>query len=378
MMAQFELQRKKTQFLAGEEVAMLVEPSNQGDGGTFFVQSASIPSANPFGGGGGGPGAAQGPRVYSKDAPKITPQLVLAKEHYNRLVRMCEAGESVKIAVELKVEFHDQDLMSYNTVAEIPGTDLKNELVMLGGHMDSWHSGTGATDNGAGVSVGMEAMRILKALDLKPRRTIRIALWSGEEQGLMGSRAFVREHFGRSPQMNFGGGGPPGNAPAAGQNGNANGNGATKDSTDSTTKANYDNFSVYFNLDNGTGKIRGVYMQGNENVRPIFRKWLTPFREMGATTLTISNTGGTDHQSFDGIGLPGFQFIQDEVEYDTRTHHSNQDVFDRIQADDMKQASVIMAAFIYNAATMDQKFPRKPRPRAPSRDGPAPRTAATP
>ena len=375
MMAQFELQRKKTQFLAGQEVAMLVEPSTQGDGGTFFVQSASIPGANPFGGGGGGGGAAQGPRVtvYSKDAPKITPQLVLAKEHYNRLVRMCEAGESVKIAVELKVEFHEQDLMSYNTVAEIPGTDLKNELVMLGGHMDSWHSGTGATDNGAGVSVGMEAMRILKALDLKPRRTIRIALWSGEEQGLMGSRAFVREHFGRSPQMNFGGGGAPGNAPAAGQNGNANGNGAT----DSTTKANYDNFSVYFNLDNGTGKIRGVYMQGNEGVRPIFRKWLTPFREMGATTLTITNTGGTDHQSFDGIGLPGFQFIQDDVEYDTRTHHSNQDVFDRIQADDMKQASVIMAAFIYNAATMDQKFPRKPPASSESR-GPAPRTAATP
>ncbi len=377
MMAQMELQRKKMLFLAGEEVAMLVEPSSQGDGGTFFVQSASIPGANPFGGGGGGGGGAQGPRVtvYSKDAPKIIPQLVLAKEHYNRLVRMCEAGESVKIAVELKVEFHDQDLMAYNTVAEIPGTDLKNEVVMLGGHMDSWHSGTGATDNGAGVSVGMEAMRILKALDLKPRRTIRIALWTGEEQGLMGSTAFVREHFGRSPQRGFGGGGPAGNAPAAGQNGN--GNGATKDSTDSTTKANYDNFSVYFNLDNGTGKIRGVYMEGNETARPIFRKWLTPFREMGATTLTARNTGGTDHMSFDGIGLPGFQFIQDEVEYDTRTHHSNQDVFDRIQADDMKQASVIMAAFIYNAATMDQKFPRK-APASPESRVAAPRTAAAP
>jgi carboxypeptidase Q len=375
LFAQFELQRKKIQFLADKDIAMLVEPSFQGDGGTFFVQSASIPGATPMNGVRGG-GGAQRPRVsvYSKDAPKFAPQIVLAKEHYNRLVRMCEAGETVKIAVELKVEFHDQDLMSYNTVAEIPGTDLKNELVMLGGHMDSWHSGTGATDNGAGVSVAMEAMRILKALDLKPRRTIRIALWSGEEQGLMGSQAFVREHFGRSPRMGFGGGGPPANAPAAGQNGD--GNGATKE-TDSTTKANYDNFSVYFNLDNGTGKIRGVYMQGNENVRPIFRKWLTPFREMGATTLTISNTGGTDHQSFDGIGLPGFQFIQDEVEYDTRTHHSNQDVFDRIQADDMKQASVIMAAFIYNAAMMDQKFPRKPPASSESR-GPAPRTAAAP
>jgi carboxypeptidase Q len=353
MLAQFELQRKKTQFLADQDVALIVEPSNQGDGGTFFVQSASIPGANPFGGGGGG---IQAPRatVYSKDAPKIPPQVVLSKEHYNRLVRMCEAGEKVKMAVELKVQFHDEDLMSYNTVAEISGTDLKQELVMLGGHMDSWHSGTGATDNGAGVSVGMEAVRILKALDLKPRRTVRIALWSGEEQGLMGSRAFVKEHFGRSPANMFG------PAPAANTPGrNGNGNGSTKDTSEST-KADYENFSVYFNLDNGTGKIRGVYMQGNENVRPIFRKWLTPFREMGATTLTISNTGGTDHQSFDGIGLPGFQFIQDEIEYDSRTHHSNQDVFDRIQGDDMKQAATIMAAFVYNAATSDQKIPRKP------------------
>jgi carboxypeptidase Q len=371
MQAQMELQRKKTQFLADQDVAVLVEPSNQGDGGTFFVQSASIPGSSPFGGGGGGGQGAPRVTVYSKDAPKIIPQVVLAKEHYNRLVRMCEAGEHVKMAVELKVQFHDEDLMSYNTVAEIPGTDLKHELVMLGGHMDSWHSGTGATDNGAGVSVGMEAVRILKALDLKPRRTIRIALWSGEEQGLLGSRAFVKEHFGRSPLNMFG---PP---PAA-STPPANGNGSTKDSSDSTTKADYENFSGYFNLDNGTGKIRGVYMQGNEGVRPIFRKWLTPFREMGATTLTISNTGGTDHQSFDGIGLPGFQFIQDEIEYGSRTHHSNQDVFDRIQGDDMKQASVIMAAFVYNAATIDQKLPRKAPVNPESRGTAAGRAAAAP
>jgi Zn-dependent M28 family amino/carboxypeptidase len=201
----------------------------------------------------------------------------------------------------------------------------------------------------------MEVVRILKALDLKPRRTVRIGLWSGEEEGLLGSRAFVRQHFGKSPSNSMFG--PP-QASAS-----ANGSGAaasTKDSPDSGQKAEYDNFSAYFNLDNGTGKIRGVYMQGNESVRPLFRKWLVPFREMGASTLTISNTGGTDHQSFDGIGLPGFQFIQDEVEYDTRTHHSNQDVFDRIQADDMKQAAVIMAAFVYNAATIDEKLPRKP------------------
>ena len=233
------------------------------------------------------------------------------------------------MAVDLSVQFHDDDLMAYNTVAEIPGTDLKDELVMLGGHMDSWHSGTGATDNGAGVSVAMEAVRILQALNLKPRRTIRIALWSGEEEGLLGSRAFVKEHFGKSPDQHVRRDRP------------RRGNGAApspRTRSDSSPKPEFDKFSAYFNLDNGTGKIRGVYMQGNEAVRPIFRKWLQPFREMGATTLTISNTGGTDHQSFDGIGLPGFQFIQDEIEYDTRTHHSNQDVFDRIQADDMKQA----------------------------------------
>jgi carboxypeptidase Q len=231
--------------------------------------------------------------------------------------------------------------------------------------MDSWHSGTGATDNGAGVSVAMEAVRILQALNLKPRRTIRIALWSGEEEGLLGSRAFVREHFGKSPS-NLG---PPSREEAGA---------VAKNASDSSPKAEFDKFSAYFNLDNGTGKVRGVYMQGNEAVRPIFRKWLQPFREMGATTLTISNTGGTDHQSFDGIGLPGFQFIQDEIEYDTRTHHSNQDVFDRIQADDMKQASVIMAAFVYNAAMMDQKLPRKPAARPESSTRAPEQAAANP
>jgi Zn-dependent M28 family amino/carboxypeptidase len=347
-----------------------VDPSTQGDGGTFFVAQASVPGAPlPV------PGqTARRVSVYDKDAPKITPQIVLAKEHYNRLVRMCEAGENLKMAVELSVKFHDNDLMAYNTVAEIPGTDLKDEVVMLGGHMDSWHSGTGATDNGAGVAVAMEVVRILQALDLKPRRTVRIGLWSGEEEGLLGSRAFVKDHFGKSPAM-FGMPAP------AGRSSSGNGaNGSTKDSSESSLKAEYANFSGYFNLDNGTGKIRGVYMQGNEAVRPIFRKWLQPFRDMGASTLTISNTGGTDHQSFDGIGLPGFQFIQDEIEYDTRTHHSNQDVFDRIQGDDMKQASVIMAAFVYNTAMLDQKLPRKPSATAePTRTAaPAVRAAAAP
>jgi hypothetical protein len=361
--AQMELAAKKLKFLADEGVAMIVDGS-RGDGGTIFVQSASIPGVMPnFGMGGQGQGQGQGQaparRVspYDKDAPKIPPQIVMAQEHYNRLVRMIQQGETPKMVIDLSVQFHDEDLMAYNTVAEIPGTDptLKDEVVMLGGHMDSWHSGTGATDNAAGVSVAMEVVRIIKALDLKPRRTIRIALWSGEEEGLLGSRAFVTQHFGRSPANMFGGGGPGG---PGGRNGQA----PASSSTDTAPKPEYDKFQAYFNLDNGTGKIRGVYLQGNEAVRPIFRKWLQPFREMGATTLTISNTGGTDHQSFDGIGLPGFQFIQDEVEYETRTHHSNQDVYDRIQAEDMKQAATIMASFVYNAATMDEKLPRKPAP----------------
>jgi carboxypeptidase Q len=376
--ARMELGRKKLLFLTEQGAALLIDPSSQGDGGTLFVDSAGVPNATPIPRFGQGQGRSRRASSWDKDSPKTLPQLVVAQEHYNRLARMIEQGDHLKMAVDLSVQFHDGDLMAYNTVAEIPGTDLKDELVMLGGHMDSWHSGTGATDNGAGVSVAMEAVRILQALNLKPRRTIRIALWSGEEEGLLGSRAFVKEHFGKSPPNMFGAPPPAGNTPAvASTNGNGNGSSAgTKESTDPATKAEFEKFSAYFNLDNGTGKIRGVYMQGNEAVRPIFRKWLQPFREMGAATLTISNTGGTDHQSFDGIGLPGFQFIQDEIEYESRTHHSNQDVFDRIQADDMKQASVIMAAFIYDAAMADQKLPRKPAPSTPS-TAPAPVRSAS-
>jgi Zn-dependent M28 family amino/carboxypeptidase len=299
--------------------------------------------------------------VQDKGA-KIIPQMVLAIEHYNRLVRMIQAGEPVKMAVDLSVAWQDTDPMGYNTIAEIPGTDLKDEIVMLGGHMDSWHSGTGATDNGAGCAVAMEAVRIIQALGLKPRRTIRIALWSGEEQGLLGSRAYVAQHFGSLQPATTSSAGPGGGAVI----GNGNGNGAAAPQGQLpmalNKKPEYENFSGYFNLDNGTGKIRGVYLQGNESIRSLFRQWLAPFREMGANTLSISNTGGTDHLSFDGIGLPGFQFIQDEIEYDTRTHHSNQDVFDRIQADDMKEASMIMAAFVYNTAMRDEKLPRKPAP----------------
>ena len=347
---------KKYQFLLEEGAAVAIDPSRIGDGGTIFVQSATVPQPVPTEP--GGPNM-RGISSFDKSAPKLTPQLVMAVEHYNRLVRMIEAGEKLKMAVDLAVEFQDTDLMGYNTIAEIPGTDLKDEIVMLGGHMDSWHSGTGATDNGAGVAVGMEAVRIIQALGLKPRRTIRIALWSGEEQGLLGSRAYVAEHFGKMETPA---------APAGAGNGAGNG-AATPPAPVLVTKPDYEKLSAYFNLDNGTGKIRGVYLQGNEAVRPLFRQWLLAFRDRpedktswGAATLSISNTSGTDHLAFDAIGLPGFQFIQDEIEYDTRTHHSNQDVFDRIQGDDMKQAATIMAAFVYNTAMLDQKLPRKPMP----------------
>jgi len=356
-----QLAAAKLRFFQQEGASVLIDPS-RGDGGTIFVQSAAVPSP-PRDPNATGP-QGRGTPVYDKSAPKVTPQLVLAIEQYNRIVRMLQAGEKVKMTVDLSVNFHDTDLMSYNTVAEIPGTDLKDEIVMLGGHMDSWHSGTGATDNGAGVSVAMEAVRIILASGLKPRRTIRIALWSGEEEGLLGSRAYVAEHFGsmQSAATSSASGGAGAGGGMSSGNGAGPQQGGGQSAMVLVKKPEWEKLSGYFNLDNGTGKIRGVYLQGNEAIRPLFRQWLTPFRDMGATTLSISNTGGTDHLSFDGVGLPGFQFIQDEIEYDTRTHHSNQDVFDRIQADDMKQAATIMAAFVYNAAMRDEKLPRKPAP----------------
>lgn len=343
------LDAKKLKFFLDEGAAMYLTPSRSGDGGTIFLENASIPKEVKS----GSPMEAMMDlfmgkvNPWDKDAPANLPQVTIAAEHCNRLIRMLQAGEKLQARINLDVQFNGDDLNAYNTIAEIPGTDKKDEIVMIGAHLDSWHSGTGATDNGAGCAAAMEAVRILKALNLQPRRTIRVGLWSGEEQGLFGSRAYVKQHFGSR-----GDDGSPEAEMAAMMGGGPN--------AKITAKPDYEKFSVYFNLDNGTGKIRGVYLQGNEAVRPIFRDWLMPFKDLGATTLTISNTGGTDHLSFDGIGLPGFQFIQDPVEYDTRTHHSNMDVFDRIQADDMKQAATIMAAFIYNAAMRDEKLPRKP------------------
>ena len=341
-MKAFVFNAKRWQFLLQEGAAVVVDNSRGGSGGTVFVQSAfAIPDIpadmtnfnfrNVM-------------QSYKKEAEaKVIPQVTMATEDYNRLVRMLGFGVTPKMTINIDAQYHDEDQMGYNTIAEIPGTDpkLKDEIVMLGGHLDSWHAGTGATDNGAGSAVAMEAARIILAAGLKPRRTIRVALWSGEEQGLNGSREYVKQHFGEAKGggNQFGGGQPQ--------------------PLEITKGADYEKLSAYYNLDNGTGKIRGVYLQGNSAAAPIFKTWLTPFADMGANTLTILNTGGTDHLSFDRIGLPGFQFIQDEIEYDTRTHHSNEDVFDRVQAEDMKQASIIMAAFVYQTAMMDEKIPRK-------------------
>lgn len=269
----------------------------------------------------------------------VTPQFTLAVEHYNRIYRVLQKNLPVSLEIELDATFHEDDPMEHNVMAEIPGTDpqIGDEVVMVGAHLDSWHAGTGATDNAAGSVVMMEALRILKAtyaeLGKQPRRTIRIGLWTGEEQGLYGSRAYVNDHFATIE----GWGRPP-----------------------TELKPEHETFSAYYNLDNGTGKIRGVYLQGNDRVDPIFRTWLKPFHDLGANTLTLSNTGGTDHLAFDAAGLPGFQFIQDHVTYSTRTHHSNMDVYDHAIEDDLKQAATIIASFVYHTAERDEKLPRKP------------------
>jgi len=309
--AAFALARLRTDFLQGQGIVGILQPG-RGDGGTVFAQGTGSRATN---------------------APRSVPTIIVSGEQYGRMARTLEKGVPVRVEIEADNRFYTADTNSFNVVAELPGTDarLKNELVMLGAHFDSWHTGTGATDNAAGSAVMLEALRILKATGVPLRRTVRLALWTGEEQGLLGSAAYVKEHFG------------------------------WRDSTGLHVKPDYDRFSSYFNVDNGTGAIRGVYLQGNEAVRPIFDAWMQPLHELGMRTATIRNTGGTDHLSFDRIGLPGFQFIQDEIEYGTRTHHSNQDVYDRIQADDMKKNAVIVATFVYLAANRDEKLPRKPQ-----------------
>jgi carboxypeptidase Q len=276
----------------------------------------------------------QGGGAYTATAPENVLDIVVAMEDYMSLLRLAKSGYPVKLEVDVQTAFTTADTKGYNVVAEIKGSDpkLKDEWVMLGGHLDSWQGATGATDNAAGCAVMMEAMRILKTIGFKPRRSIRIALWSGEEQGLLGSRNYVKTHLADPSTMQL--------------------------------TPEHNKISAYYNVDNGTGKIRGVYLQGNDKVKLIFAKWLEPFNDLGAKTLTISNTGGTDHLSFDAVGIPGFQFIQDEIEYDTRTHHTNMDSYDHLIAEDLKQAATIVAFFVYNTAMRDEKLPRKELPKA--------------
>ena len=315
------------QFFADEKVVTVIDHSRgSAGGGTVFVQSGGS---------------------YKVGETTTVTQLTLASEHWSRIARLLQQKKDVTLELNVANNFYDDDPMQYDTIAEIPGTDKKDEIVMLGAHLDSWHAGTGATDNGAGSIVMMEAVRILKALDIKPRRTIRIGLWSGEEQGLLGSQWYVQQHFGSRPPMD-----------------DPNMKGMPtilrREAGPVTVKPEQAKVSAYFNVDNGTGKIRGIYLQENAAVAPIFEAWMKPFKDLGMTTLSMRNTGGTDHLSFDAAGIPGFQFIQDPIEYETRTHHSNMDVYDRLQPDDLKQISVIVASFVYQAAMRDQMLPRKP------------------
>jgi len=261
------------------------------------------------------------------------PSFVFSREHYGRIMRLLDKKQPVTLSLKLSATL-GPEVKGFNVVAEIPGTDarLKNQVVMLGGHLDSWHTGTGATDNGAGCAVAMEAVRILQAAGLKPRRTIRVALWTGEEQDYYGSTAYVKQHFG--------------------------------DPAGTARQPEHALLAAYFNLDNGSGRIRGVNLQGNEAARPIFEGWLEPFRYLDAATVTTLNTGGTDHMLFNAVGLPGFQFIQDPLNYETRTHHSSLDVYEEAVPDDLKQASVIMASLVYHAAMRDEMLPRPELPRA--------------
>jgi carboxypeptidase Q len=297
-------------FLKDENVLLVLSQARGTDGTVFTTNGAS----------------------YADTAKAVCPELETSGEDYQRILRLVKAGINVTMEADIKTQFFADDLNGYDVVAEIPGTDrkLKDEVVIIGGHLDSWHGATGATDNGAGSTVMMEAVRILKAINFKPRRTIRIVLWSSEEQGLFGSQGYVKNHFGDPKTM--------------------------------VLKPEQAKVSAYYNLDNGAGKIRGIFLQGNSAAGPIFKSWLAPFSDLGASTVTISNTGSTDHVSFDAVGIPGFEFIQDPLDYGARTHHSNQDTYDKLDATNLSIDAVIVAAFVYNTAQRDEMIPRKPLP----------------
>ena len=306
-------------FEAEQPIAVL-DRSYKGDLGTVFVSGART---------------SEGRR--QNEGVEIVPQVTLSVEHYNRIFRNLNKGVSTTLSIDMNCEYTNPDGMEHNIIAEIPGTDLKDEVVIFGAHFDSWHTGTGATDNAAGSSVMMEAARILletiKETGVKPRRTLRLALWTGEEQGLFGSRGYVGHHYAHMPPNSY---------------------------TPQSIKPDQKKVSAYFNMDNGTGKLRGIYTQGNEGVVPIFRSWFDEIEGLETGTITLRNTGGTDHLAFDAVGIPGFQFIQDPVAYSRRTHHSNMDNFDRLIEDDLSQAATIIATFVWNTSQRDEMLPRKP------------------
>ncbi|GAA0548589.1 M28 family metallopeptidase [Chitinophaga japonensis] len=310
----FKSRNETRQYLADKGAIALLNPSRpRGRDGTVFVA---------------------GGVYYAKGYTPPLPEIALSTEDMLRIYRLLRSAQEVTLEMNIQNQWDSTDTQGYNVIGEIPGTDkkLKSELVMLGGHLDSWHSGTGATDDAAGCIVMMEAMRILKVLGVQPKRSIRMALWGGEEQGLLGSFGYVKKHFGNPADMQL--------------------------------LPEQKKVSAYYNLDNGSGRIRGIYLQNNEAVGPVFRNWLQPFADLGATGVTISNTGATDHLPFDAVGIPGFQFIQDPLEYNTRTHHSNMDTYDHLEMEDLKQAAAIVAAFVYNTAMRDEMLPRKPLPKA--------------
>ena len=318
MMAARAFRQKALTLYREEGAAVLVSFGSRNDGGTITADR-------------GGP--------YDPKQPLPPAMIAITPEHYNRIVRLLEHKVPVKMEVEVKNETGDVEADCYNVVADIPGTGPhKDEVVMIGGHLDSWQGSTGATDNGAGSAVMMEVVRVLKTLKLPLDRTVRIGLWGGEEEGLLGSREYVKKTLADPSKME--------------------------------TTPEWDRISAYYNVDNGAGKIRGVYLQGNEMARPFFQAMLAPFKDMGVSAITIRNTGGTDHQSFDAVGLPGFQFIQDPLEYMTRTHHSNMDSYERAPKADLMQMSTIVSSIVYHTANRDQKLPRKPKP-APRTGGPA-------
>lgn len=302
-------QEKQSKFWVEEGALMTITANSRGQSGTVFASNGSPRTGDPT---------------------KNLPSLAITAENYNRIARLLQHEVPVKLSFDVKVNFDTSNTDSFNVIAEIPGATKPNEIVMVGGHFDSWHMGTGATDNAAGSAVAMEVMRILKSLNLKMDRTVRLGLWGGEEEGLLGSAAYIKEHFADPATMK--------------------------------TTAEHDGFAGYFNIDNGTGKIRGIYLQQNEMMRPIFEQWFAALKDLTPGVITIRNTGGTDHQSYERVGLPGFQFIQDPMDYDTRTHHSNMDVYDRIQQADLEQMAIIEAVFVYNAATRPQKLPRNDLP----------------